>query len=55
MTNENMRLVIAQYKAELRELEDQCEAEGYPARGSNYELRADAIRAWYSENYPEWF
>ena len=32
------------WQEECEEIAEQCEAEGYPARGSNYELRA--AQAW---------
>ena len=31
----------------------QCEAEGYPSHGSNYELRCEGEWEWLSESYPE--
>lgn len=31
----------------------QCEAEGYPSHGSNYELRCEDEWMWLSESYPE--
>lgn len=38
-----------QYRDECKEIAEQCEAEGYPANGSNYELRcADACK-YYDE------
>ena len=37
-----------QYREECKEIE-QCEAEGYPANGSNYELRCAEARKYYDE------
>lgn len=37
------------YKKECEEIEKQCEAEGYPGNGSNYELRVEAIEQYYPE------
>lgn len=38
-----------QYREECKEIAEQCEAEGYPANGSNYELRCENARAYYDE------
>ena len=38
-----------QYRDECEEIAEQCEAEGYPANGSNYELRCDDARKYYNE------
>lgn len=38
-----------QYINECKEIAEQCEAEGYPANGSNYELRCESARAYYDE------
>lgn len=37
------------YQEECQEIAEQCEAEGYPANGSNYELRCENARAYYDE------
>ena len=37
------------YQDECQEIAEQCEAEGYPANGSNYELRCADARAYYDE------
>lgn len=38
------------FKEDCRDEEQQCEAEGYPSRGSNYELRcADNWNRFYKE------
>lgn len=38
-----------QYINECKEIAEQCEAEGYPANGSNYELRCSEARKYYDE------
>lgn len=38
-----------QYREECQEIAEQCEAEGYPANGSNYELRCENARKYYDE------
>lgn len=40
-----------QFNAECEEIARQCEEEGYPSHGSNYELRVDNLM----ESYPELF
>lgn len=37
------------YQDECQEIPEQCEAEGYPSNGSNYELRCENARAYYDE------
>lgn len=37
------------YQEECQEIAEQCEAEGYPSNGSNYELRCESARAYYDE------
>ncbi len=43
--------VYAEYKADCEAIAEQCEEEGYPSHGSNYELRVARLR----ESYPELF
>lgn len=38
-----------QYLNECQEIAEQCEAEGYPANGNNYELRCAEARKYYDE------
>lgn len=38
-----------QYLDECEEIAEQCEAEGYPANGSNYDLRCADTRKYYDE------
>lgn len=37
------------YQDECQEIAEQCEAEGYPSNGSNYELRCENARKYYKE------
>ena len=37
------------YLEECRDIAEQCEAEGYPAHGSNYDLRCAEARKYYNE------
>lgn len=34
---------------ECENIAEQCEEEGYPGHGCNYELRCENIREWYNE------
>lgn len=44
--------IINAYRAECREIAEQCEAEGYPSHGSNYDLRTDGLwENWYADEY----
>lgn len=47
----NIENVYDQYLEEKHMIAEQCEAEGYPSHGSNYELRVEALQ----ERYPELF
>lgn len=38
-----------EYQEECEKISEQCVAEGYPAQGSNYELRCEGARKWYDE------
>lgn len=38
-----------EFDAECKEIEEECEAEGYPSNGSNYELAVADSRKWYDE------
>lgn len=42
-----------QYREECKEIAEQCEAEGYPANGSNYELRCAEARKYYDEQFAD--
>ena len=44
MTYEEAR---AAWIEECEKIAEDCAAEGYPSRGSNYELRADEAWKWY--------
>ena len=39
----------SEYLAECKEISEQCEEEGYPANGGNYELRCENARKYYDE------
>lgn len=46
--------ILAQYNAECEEIEAMCEAEGYPARGSNYDLRCENLwNDYYAAEYED--
>lgn len=40
-----------QYREECKEIAEQCEVEGYPANGSNYELRCAEVRKYYDHEF----
>ena len=39
----------AQYLKECEGIEEECEAEGYPSYGNNYDLRCSDARRYYDE------
>lgn len=39
----------AQYLKECEEIAEECEAEGYPSYGNNYDLRCSDARRYYGE------
>ena len=46
---EKICMLEEQYAEECEEIAEQCEAEGYPSHGSNYDLRCESIRKSYDE------
>lgn len=40
----NIEKLREEFAAECEEIAAQCEAEGYPSMGSNYELRVERLR-----------
>lgn len=49
--DEKMDKLWEQFDAECEEIARQCEEEGYPSHGNNYELRVDELM----KSYPELF
>lgn len=47
--------LYSRYREECTEISRECEAEGYPSHGSNYELRAEALYQDYADAFPEYF
>ena len=47
----DMEELTRQFETECEEIARQCEEEGYPPHGSNYELRVERLM----ESYPELF
>lgn len=47
----NMKLddLLASFDDDVRELEEECEREGYPSRGSNFDLRYEQLVKQYHE------
>lgn len=43
------------FKEDCEDIAEQCEKEGYPSHGSNYDLRVDNLIKQYQEEYPDWF
>lgn len=37
------------YQEECERIAEECETEGYPTYGDNYELRCESIRSYYDE------
>lgn len=51
-SNEDIETICELEKAyldECEEIAEQCEAEGYPANGSNYDLRCAETRKYYDK------
>lgn len=44
-----------EFSTECEEIAEECEAEGYPAHGSNYDLRCDRLYEDYATAYPDVF
>ena len=44
-------MLYDQFLSECEEIAEECEAEGYPAQGSNYDLRVEQLM----QKYPELF
>ena len=44
---------MAAYNKECEEIALQCEEEGYPSHGSNYDLRVEALQPYYPEIFGE--
>lgn len=42
-----------QYRKEVEDIERECEEEGYPTNGSNYELRIGNLRRYYQELFDD--
>lgn len=51
MTRDEYDKLYAEYEAACERIAEECEEEGYPSHGSNYELRVERLR----ESYPELF
>lgn len=45
--------VYNQYVADREAIAEECEAEGYPSHGSNYELRLENLQRMYPELFEE--
>ena len=43
LTEEQKNELYSQYLVECEEIAQECEDEGYPSRGSNYEIRCKAL------------
>ena len=55
MTNINLKALQAEFDAECESIAEQCEAEGYPSHGSNYDLRVEQLMqtAYYAPLFEE--
>lgn len=51
MDEEYMNKLDKDFKADCFEIEEQCEREGYPGNGSNYDLRCEAMGERYFHCY----
>lgn len=47
----NKKEIKKQFLEDCEEISQQCEAEGYPGRGSNYWLRVERLGEWYQGYY----
>lgn len=52
MTNGCMDLIDLLYRKDCKEIAEECAAEGYPSRGSNYDLRCESLWTYY---YQDWY
>ena len=43
------------FEDDCEDIAEQCEQEGYPSHGSNYDLRVSNLQKEYQEEYPDWF
>lgn len=50
MRQESLDQLEREYKEACEEIAEECAAEGYPAHGSNYELRCESL---YNNSYKE--
>ena len=39
----NLKALAAEFAEELKQIAEDCEAEGYPSHGENYDLRVDNL------------
>lgn len=51
MTRDEYDKLWQEYTEEYDRIAEECEEEGYPSHGSNYEMRVERLR----ESYPELF
>lgn len=50
----NQETFNAYWKEIKADIAKQCEEEGYPSHGSNYDLRCEAEWEWLCESFPEY-
>ena len=54
-TEVTREIALKMFEDDCEEIAEQCEQEGYPSHGSNYELRVDNLLKEYQDEYPDWF
>ena len=47
--------ILRRFDEDVAQIEADCEAEGYPSRGSNFDLRYEQLLREYTSWYPEVF
>ena len=50
---EKICVLEEQYAEECEKIAEMCEEEGYPAHGSNYDLRCESVREYYDAKIDE--
>jgi len=47
--------LLKMFREECAQISEQCEEEGYPSCGTNYELRVEGLWERYEQMYPQFF
>lgn len=47
--------VYNDYVADVEAIQEECEEDGYPGNGNNFELKVESLKESYPELFPELF